>query len=116
MILWIVVLFSSYLRENLNSLRILESNREIKMSTKTSKYIPVDTKHLKLNTILDFDIFIQTGNNFVLFRKQDLPFTEETLNNLAANKVNTIFVSEEDREKIGGYCRPIENRDNINIR
>ena len=115
MILWIVVLFSSSLRENLNSLRILESNREIKMSTKTSKYIPVDTKHLKLNTILDFNIFIQTGNNFVLFRKQDLPFTEETLNNLAANKVNTIFVSEEDREKIGGYCRPIENRDNINI-
>jgi hypothetical protein len=82
------------------------------MVTKSTKYIPVDTNNLKLNAILDFDIFIQTSNNFVLFRKQNLPFTEETLNNLSANKVSTIFVSEDDREKIGGLCRPIENKDN----
>lgn len=85
------------------------------MLTKTSKYIPVATNDLKVNTILDFDIFIQTSNNIVLFRKQNLPFTEETLNNLAANKVSTIFVSEDDKEKIGDYYHSIENNDSTNI-
>jgi len=69
----------------------------------TSKYIPVAINHLKVNTILDFDIFIQTNSNIVLFRKQNLPFTEETLHNLAANKVRTIFILEEDREKVDNY-------------
>jgi len=73
----------------------------------TAKYIPIATDYLKVNTILDFDIFIQTGNNIVLFRKQNLPFTEATLSNLAKNKVSTIFVSEDDREKIIDHCHSI---------
>ena len=85
------------------------------MVTNTLKYIPIATSDLKINTILDFDIFIQTSDNFVLFRKQNLPFTEETLNNLAENKVRTIFVSEDDREKVDGYCQSIEGENNIDI-
>lgn len=85
------------------------------MVTKTIKYIPVATNDLKVNTILDFDIFIQTNDNFVLFRKQNLPFTEETLNNLTENKVSTIFVSEDDREKVAGYCNSIESKNNADI-
>ncbi len=74
------------------------------MATKTLlKYIPVATDDLEVDTILDFDIFIQTSNNIVLFRKQNLPFTEGTLHNLAANKVKTIFISEADREKLDNY-------------
>ncbi len=84
------------------------------MVTNTVKYIPVATNDLKVNTILDFDIFIQTSDNFVLFRKQDLPFTEETLNNLAENKVRTIFVSEDDREKVDGYCLSNESKNSTN--
>jgi len=79
------------------------------MVTITSKYIPVATDHLKVNTILDFDIFIQTSSDFVLFRKQNLSFTEETLHNLAANKVSTIFISEEDREKLDNYYHSLES-------
>ncbi|MBT6228949.1 MAG: hypothetical protein HOI47_20090, partial [Candidatus Scalindua sp.] len=85
------------------------------MVTNTLKYIPIATSDLKINTILDFDIFIQTSDNFVLFRKQNLPFTEETLNNLAENKVRTIFVSEDDRGKVDGYCQSIEGENNIDI-
>ncbi len=74
------------------------------MNTKTIlKYIPVATDDLEVDTILDFDIFIQTGDNTVLFRKQNLPFTEGTLHNLSENKVKTIFISEEDREKLDNY-------------
>lgn len=82
---------------------------------KTTKYIPVATNDLKVNTMLNFDIFIQTGNNIVLFREQNLPFTEATLNNLAKNKVSTIFVSEKDREKIIDYCHSIGDQNCTNI-
>ncbi|MCP4253188.1 MAG: HD domain-containing protein [Candidatus Scalindua sp.] len=85
------------------------------MITKTVKYIPVATNDLKVNTILDFDIFIQTKGNFVLFRKQNLPFTEETLNNLAENRVSTIFVSEDDKVKIEGYCQSVESKNSTNV-
>jgi len=34
----------------------LESKRENKIVTKTSKYIPAASDYLKVNTILDFDI------------------------------------------------------------
>ncbi len=79
------------------------------MVTKTSKYIPVATDDLKVDTILDFDIFIQTNSNIVLFRKQNLAFTEETLHNLATNKVNTIYISKDDKEKLDDYYQSLEN-------
>ncbi len=85
------------------------------MITNTVKYIPVVINNLKVDTILDFDIFIQTNDSYVLFRKQNLPFTEETLNNLAKNKVSTIFVSEDDREKIEGYCQSNESKNSTNV-
>ncbi len=85
------------------------------MVSKTLKYIPVATNDLKVNTILDFDIFIQTSNNIVLFRKQNLPFTEETLHNLAANKVNTIFISEEDREKLDNYYHSLQSNNSAEM-
>ncbi|GAX60024.1 uncharacterized protein SCALIN_C05_0109 [Candidatus Scalindua japonica] len=79
------------------------------MSKGTLKYISVSTDQLKVNTILDFDIFIQTSSKIILFRKRDLPFTEETLQNLSDNNVKTIFVSEEDREKIENYYDSTRN-------
>lgn len=85
------------------------------MVTQTSKYFPVATNDLKVNTILDFDIFIQTISNIVLFRKQNLPFTEETLHNLAANKVRTLFISEEDREKVNKYHQSLHINNNAEI-
>ncbi len=82
------------------------------MTTKQKKYIPITTDDLKLNTILDFDIFVQTGKNVVLFRKSNQPFAEETLRNLAANKVRTIFIAEEDIGKFEEYSNSIKNNSN----
>ena len=45
------------------------------MIKKNDKYIPITTNDLRVNTVLDFDIFIQTDNNIVLFREGNLPFT-----------------------------------------
>ncbi len=85
------------------------------MITESIKYIPITTSDLKVNTILDFDIFIQAGNNTVLFRKGNLPFTEETVNNLAEHKVRTIFISEDDKWKFEKYYNSLQDSANTGV-
>ncbi len=63
---------------------------------------------MRVNTIIDFDIFIQANNNIVLFRKGNHPFTEETVSNLAEHKVRTIFISEDDKGKFEDYYRTLQ--------
>ncbi len=84
------------------------------MITKDTKYFPITTDNLKLNTVLDFDIFIKTGENIVLFRKHHLPFTEDTLNILTRNKIATLFILEKDLGKLENYCRSSEGNDDFN--
>ena len=85
------------------------------MITENVKYIPIATDDFRVNTILDFDIFIQTNNNTVLFRKGNLPFTEETLNNLAEHKVRTIFISEDDKGKFEKYYHSLQDSANTGV-
>ncbi len=89
--------------------------RKIKMITKQKKYISINTTDLRVNTILDFDIFIQTNNNIVLFRNGNLSFTEETLNNLAEHKVRTILISEDDKWKFEKYHHSLHGSTNIGV-
>lgn len=85
------------------------------MITESKKYFPVDTDNLKINTILDFDIFIKTGSNIVLFRNHHLPFTADTLTILKTNKITTLFVMEEDLEKLEKYCDSQEDNNSPTI-
>ena len=82
------------------------------MIMKEAKYIPIATDDLRVNTILDFDIFIKANDNIVLFRNGNHPFTEETVNNLAEHKVRTIFISEDDKEKFDKYYRTLQDSAN----
>jgi HD-GYP domain-containing protein (c-di-GMP phosphodiesterase class II) len=80
-----------------------------------TKYIPIATNDLRVNTILDFNIFIQANNNIVLFRKRNHPFTEDTLNNLTEHKVRTIFISEDDNGKFEEYYRTHQDNANTGV-
>lgn len=82
--------------------------------TKT-EYIPIATDDLRVNTILDFDIFIEANNSIVLFRKGNHPFTEETVNNLAEHKVRRIFISEDDKGKFEEYYRTLQDSVNTGV-
>ena len=85
------------------------------MIKKNDKYIPITTNDLRVNTVLDFDIFVQTNNNIVLFRNGNLPFTEETVNNLAEHKVRTIFISEDDKGKFEKYYQSLQDSSNSGV-
>lgn len=75
---------------------------------KKEKFIPIPTANLRLNTILNFNIYIQQKNHFVLFRKEYNPFSEEALFKLVENRINTIFISENDIGKFEKYFYSIQ--------
>ena len=79
------------------------------------KFFPVSTENLQVDTILSFRIYIQTNNNFVLFRKGNHPFSEETLNRLIANRVKTVYISEEDMASFEKYYHEHNDPNNSNI-
>lgn len=59
------------------------------------QYHPISTENLKVDTVLNFNLYIQQKDRFVLFREKQHPFTEDILYRLIDNKVNTVFVSKE---------------------
>ena len=85
------------------------------MITENVKYIPISTKDLRVNTILYFDIYIETNNCIVLYREENLPFTDETVNNLAEHKVRTIFISDDDKGKFEKYYNSLQDSANTGV-
>lgn len=73
------------------------------------KYFSISTKSLRINTILNFNIYLQHKDSTVLFRKGNNPFTEETLSRLIEHKVESLLISEEDRGKYEKYCLSVKN-------
>ena len=73
---------------------------------KAEEYFPIILESLRLNTILDFDLYIKIEEQFVLYRHHDLPFVEETRLNLIENKVKYLYVNSKLKKK---YQRYIES-------
>src|SRR5512138_3220583 len=75
------------------------------------KFLPILLDSLRLDSVLDFDLFMKVGGELVLYRSADLPFTDRTRQKLLDHRVEKLFVSYEYREK---YQRYIEaNLDKI---
>lgn len=72
----------------------------------TQKHIAIMLDSLRVDSILDFDLYIKVNNNLVLYRSADLPFEEDNRQKLLENKVDHLFVSGENRDK---YQKYIEN-------
>ena len=73
------------------------------------KYFTILTKDLKVNTVLNFNIYVKTKNSTVLFRKGNNPFSEETLNRLIDHKTDSLLISEEDRGEYDKYSLSVKD-------
>jgi putative nucleotidyltransferase with HDIG domain len=69
------------------------------------KYVPISLASLRVDTDLDFDLFIKVNGEFVLYRASDMQFTEKTRQLLIDNKVTKLYVSSAGRT---GYQKYIE--------
>jgi len=70
--------------------------------TKTS-YLPILLDSLRVDSILDFDLYILVNRNLVLYRSDDLPFTDRTRQNLLENKVDRLFITTDNKARYQRY-------------
>lgn len=54
-------------------------------------YWPIELDTLRINSNLDFDLYLKSGADTILFRPESEPFTEETYNKLIENGVRVLY-------------------------
>jgi putative nucleotidyltransferase with HDIG domain len=74
-------------------------------------YLPIYLESLRIDSVLEFDLYIKIGKEMILYRSSNLPFTENTLQKLLENKVSHLFVPHKSRDKYQIYIE--KNLDKI---
>jgi putative nucleotidyltransferase with HDIG domain len=75
------------------------------------KYLPIYLDSLRIDSVLEFDLFINISSQLVLYRSANLAFTDRTRQKLLENKVDRLYVPTENK---AAYQRYIErNLDKI---
>ncbi|MDD3731898.1 MAG: HD domain-containing protein [candidate division Zixibacteria bacterium] len=75
------------------------------------KFLPIYLDSLRVDSVLDFDLYIKVNNQLVLYRSADLPFTERTRQKLIDNRVERLFITNENRANYQIYIE--KNLDKI---
>ncbi len=75
------------------------------------KFMPIYLESLRVDSVLDFDLYLSINHQLVLYRSPDLPFTERTRQKLLENKVDRLYVPFQNRDKYQRYIE--QNLDKI---
>lgn len=67
------------------------------------EYFPIYLESLRVNAVLEFDLYLERGREYVLFRSARLPFTEKTRQNLLENNITHIYVASSDSRSYYRY-------------
>lgn len=70
---------------------------------KDVQFMPIQLDSIRVDSILDFDLFLKINQNLVLYRSADLPFTDKTRQRLLENKVERLYITTDSREKYQKY-------------
>ncbi|MEW5796327.1 MAG: HD-GYP domain-containing protein [Candidatus Zixiibacteriota bacterium] len=75
------------------------------------RFMPIYLESLRVDSVLDFDLYLNVNNQLVLYRSANLAFTDRTLRKLVDNRVERLYVAFESKKN---YQRYIEkNLDKI---
>lgn len=75
---------------------------QIQTDTRTT-YLPILLDSLRVDSVLDFDLYIMVNRSMVLYRSADLPFTDRTRQNLLDNKVDRLFITDDNKARYQRY-------------
>lgn len=67
------------------------------------KFMPIYLDSIRVDSVLEFDLFIKVNNDLVLYRSAHLPFTERTRQRLLENKVERLYVASDNRAEYQQY-------------
>jgi len=68
-----------------------------------SRNILVPIESIRVDTVLNFDIYLKMGKNSVLYREANLPFGKDEKNRLIESNVKEILIVGRDRKKYMNY-------------
>lgn len=75
------------------------------------KFIPIQLDSIRIDSVLNFDLYLNINRNLVLYRSADLPFTDRTRQKLMENSVEKIYITTESKQKYQLYIE--KNLDKI---
>lgn len=75
------------------------------------KFMPIYLESIRLDSVLDFDLYIKVNGQLVLYRSANLPFTDRTLRKLVENKIDRLFIKFENKSNYQKYIE--DNLDKI---
>ncbi len=78
-------------------------NNALDQATAVVRYFPVYLESLRIDSVLDFDLYVSTENRYVLYRAADLPFTDDSRRTLIENNVRQLFIAKDKREHYQRY-------------
>lgn len=67
------------------------------------KYITIALDSLRVDTVIEFDMFIRVSRGLILYRSADLPFTDRSLQKLLENKVKRLYIKGESKRQYQRY-------------
>jgi len=76
-----------------------------------SRYIPIYLDCLRVDSILDFDLYLRVNSGMVLYRSSNLPFTDRSRQRLLENKVDRLFVRGDNKDNYQRYIE--QNLDKV---
>jgi putative nucleotidyltransferase with HDIG domain len=74
------------------------------------KYLPIHLESLRVDSVLDFDLYILIDHQLVLYRSANLAFTEKTRSKLLENKVDRLYILTENKGKYQQYIEKNINK------
>ncbi len=81
----------------------LESTQKEQEGQGAARFIPIYLDSIRVDSILDFDLYLKVNRTLVLYRSADLPFTERTRQKLLENRVERLFIANNSKEKYQRY-------------
>jgi len=74
--------------------------------TDETKFTAIHLDCIRVDSILDFNLYLKVEGRHVLYRAADMPFTDQTRRKLLDNRVQRLFITDANR---GRYQRYIED-------
>ncbi|MBD3331433.1 HD domain-containing protein [candidate division GN15 bacterium] len=80
-----------------------ESTQQQQEEQTAARFIPIYLDSIRVDSILDFDLYLKVNQTMVLYRSADLPFTERTRQKLLDNRVERLFIANKSKKKYQRY-------------
>lgn len=67
------------------------------------KYVPIHLDCIRVDSVLDFNLYLKINGNLVLYRSADLPFTDRTRQKLLENRVDRLYIRSSMKQNYQKY-------------